>query len=120
GEVLADWLEAGRRRERAGRFTPRRRAVRSRLLSQHAEPVVGVPERRRQAAPGGGRRPPDAVAPRPAAARAPLAFLRTPRVALGRAGVIVASVPVGAPLVDDRAHVEQAETVRLSRAHRPG
>src|SRR5512136_3072209 len=88
-------------------------------LPQNAEPVVGIPGTRRQAAARRGRGPPDVVPPGPAPARTPLSRLGSPGCHLGRRSVVARVVPVEAPLVDDRADVEQAVAVRPPAADRP-
>ena len=75
-------------------------------LTPDPEPVVGIAVARRQARPRRRRRPPHLVPPRSSAARA--------AARLARGGV-----PVEAPLVDDRAGVEEPVAVRRPAADLP-
>src|SRR5688572_1802023 len=75
-------------------------------LTPHPEPVVGVAVVGREARSGGRRRPAHIVPPGAAAARA-------------AAGLAGGGVPIEAPLVDDRAGVEESVPVRRPAADFP-
>src|SRR4051812_38281632 len=72
----------------------------SRLASAgDAESIVGIAEGRIELAAGGRPADRDGMAPRTSARRASQAGCRSGRVLRRRAGVVIAPVPVGTPLV---------------------
>src|SRR5512142_3287114 len=81
-------------------------------IAGDAKAVIGILQRGRNAGARGTTADLDAVSPRASARDTSRACLRTARIALRRHCVVVASVPVAAPLVNVLAEVVETVIVR--------